>query len=65
VDPWLVVAAVAAGFVGQYLFGDRVALRSVGASRVDRTTRPDLVARVERLARVADLPPPTVAVSDG
>jgi Zn-dependent protease with chaperone function len=64
VDLPLVMGGVAAGFVVQFLFGDRIALRSAGASRVDRDARPDLIARIERLARIAELPPPDVAVSD-
>ncbi|PSP33125.1 peptidase M48 Ste24p [Halobacteriales archaeon QH_10_67_22] len=63
VEPWLVIAAVGAGFGVQFLVGDRVALRSVDARRVDRDRRPDLTARVDRLAQVADVPLPRVAVS--
>jgi heat shock protein HtpX len=63
VEPWLGVGAVAAGFVAQFTVGDSVALRSVDASRVDREDRPELVGRVERLAQVAGVEPPAVAVS--
>lgn len=63
VEPWLAVLVAGGGFAVQFLLGDRVALRSVGAGRVDRADRPDLVARVERLAATADVPAPTVAVS--
>jgi len=50
------------GLVAQFVFGDRFALRSSGARRVDREDQPDLHARVDRLAQRADLPAPDVAV---
>lgn len=63
VEPWLVAGAVAVGFALQVLFGQRVALRSIGAHRVDRESDPELVDRVDRLARQADVPRPDVGVS--
>ncbi|QPV63866.1 M48 family metalloprotease [Halosimplex litoreum] len=63
VNPLLAVGAVAVGFVAQFALGDAVALRSVDARRVDREDYPDLVARVDRLAQVADASTPRVAVS--
>lgn len=63
VDPLVVVAGVALGFAAQYALADRVALRSAGARRVDREARPDLIGRVDRLAQVAGVPTPDVAVS--
>jgi heat shock protein HtpX len=50
--------------LGQFLFSDRLALYSMGASVVDGDEYPDLHARVTRLSRQADLPKPKVAVAD-
>ncbi|MFB6220140.1 MAG: zinc metalloprotease HtpX [Halolamina sp.] len=48
----------------QFLFSDKLALYSMGASEVDRSEYPELHATVERLSQQADLPKPTVAVAD-
>ena len=48
----------------QYFFSDRLALRSMGARRVDPDEYPRLHDRVGRLAQQADLPEPDVAVAD-
>jgi heat shock protein HtpX len=50
--------------LGQFLFSDRLALYSMGASVVDGDEYPELHARVTRLSRQADLPKPKVAVAD-
>ena len=50
--------------LGQFLFSDRLALYSMGASVVDGDEYPDLHVRVTRLSRQADLPKPKVAVAD-
>ncbi|WP_435181580.1 M48 family metalloprotease [Halorussus sp. AFM4] len=63
VDPLLLVGAVVVGFAAQYALGDRVALRSVGARRVDADERPELHAAVTRLSSQLDLPVPDLAVS--
>lgn len=63
-DLWLVAVAVAVGFALQYSFGERMALSSIGARETDRDAHPTLVGHVERLAHQADMPVPTVAVSD-
>jgi heat shock protein HtpX len=63
VELWLVVVGILVGFVAQLLLGDDVALRAVGARRVSADERPELVGRVDRLARTAVLPAPTVAVA--
>ena len=55
-------ALLLVGLAIQYAWGDRFAMRSAGARRVDREEYPDLHARVERLAQRADLPAPDVAV---
>ena len=48
----------------QYFFSDRLALRSMGARRVDPSEYPGLHDRVGRLSQQADLPKPDVAVAD-
>ncbi len=48
----------------QYFFSDRLALWSVGAKEVSPEEAPELHAMVERLAQIADLPKPKVAVAD-
>ena len=48
----------------QYFFSDKLALRSMGASRVEASEYPRLHDRVGRLAQQADLPKPDVAVAD-
>ena len=58
----LFIAAIMAGF--QYFFSDKLALLSVGAREVEPQQAPDLHAMVERLAALADVPKPKVAVVD-
>ncbi len=58
----LVIAAILAGF--QYFFSDKIALLSVGARVVEPQQAPDLHAMVERLAALADVPKPKVAIVD-
>jgi heat shock protein HtpX len=48
----------------QFLFSDRIALYSMGASEVTESEYPELHASVSRLSQQADLPKPTVAVAD-
>lgn len=62
VDRRLLVGAIAVGLVGQYRYGDRIALRSLDARRVTAEAYPALHATVGRLAQQADLPAPDVAV---
>ncbi|AZQ16118.1 zinc metalloprotease HtpX [Halorubrum sp. PV6] len=50
--------------LGQFFFSDRLALYSMGASAVSEEEYPELHAAVSRLSQQADLPVPTVAVSD-
>jgi len=50
--------------VGQFLFSHKLTLWSMGAREVSEEEYPELHAAIERLARQADLPKPTVAVSD-
>ncbi|AGB15187.1 Zn-dependent protease with chaperone function [Halovivax ruber XH-70] len=64
VDRRLLVGAVVAGFVGQYLFGDRLALWSLRARQISEEVGPELHGAVRRLAQQADLSPPDIAVID-
>ncbi|WP_251328835.1 zinc metalloprotease HtpX [Haloplanus pelagicus] len=50
--------------LGQFFFSDRLALYSMGATRVDEGEYPTLHATVGRLCQQADLPKPDVAVAD-
>ncbi len=45
-----------------FFFSDTIALKSMRAKEVDRTTAPDLVTMVERLAKNANLPMPRVYI---
>lgn len=58
------VLVIAAAFaLVQILFGDKIALRSMGAHVTEPHEAPELHARVERLCQLADLPKPRVAVA--
>ena len=48
----------------QYFFSDKLALRSMGATRVEPSEYPGLHDRMGRLSQQADLPKPDVAVAD-
>ena len=48
----------------QYFYSDTLALRGMGARRVDASEYPKLHEQVSRLAQQADLPDPDVAVAD-
>lgn len=56
----VVIVAVMLGL--QYFYSDRLVLWSTGAREVSPAERPDLHAMVGRLAQLADLPKPRVAV---
>jgi heat shock protein HtpX len=58
----MVIAVIMLGV--QYFFSDRLALWSMGAKEVSREQAPELHAMVERLAQIADLPKPKIAISD-
>lgn len=60
---------VALMFVGgfslvQYYLSDKLALRSMGAKRVDESEYPELHQQISRLSQQADLPKPDVAVAE-
>ncbi|WP_053947109.1 zinc metalloprotease HtpX [Halolamina sediminis] len=59
-----IVVVMGLFMAGQFLFSDKLALRSMGAREVDREEYPELHATIERLCQQADLPKPTVAVAD-
>lgn len=59
------IAFIAIALLGvQYFFSDKIALWSMGAKTVSAEEAPDLHAMVERLAQMADLPKPKVAIAD-
>jgi heat shock protein HtpX len=60
----LIVGVMSLFLAGQFLFSDRLALYSMGASRVDEQESPELHATVQRLSQQADIPKPDVAVAD-
>ncbi|WP_435117747.1 zinc metalloprotease HtpX [Halolamina sp. C58] len=62
--PTMIVGVMGLFMLGQFFFSDKLALRSMGAREVDREEYPELHATIERLCQQADLPKPTVAVSD-
>lgn len=58
------VAAVVTFFVFQMLASDKVALAAVGAREVSAEEEPELHAVVDRLCSLADMPKPTIALSN-
>jgi heat shock protein HtpX len=58
------VAAVIAFLVFQLMASDKVALKAVGAREVTPEQEPELHAVVDRLCALADMPKPTLAVSE-
>lgn len=60
----LVVVIAAAALAAQYWFSDRIALFAMHGRVVEREEYPELHAVVDRLCAIADMPKPTVAVSN-
>ncbi|MDG5777931.1 zinc metalloprotease HtpX [Haloarculaceae archaeon H-GB2-1] len=60
----VIVLFMGAFMFAQFFFSDRMALWSMGAREVDEDEYPELHRTVSRLSQQADLPKPTVAVSD-
>ncbi|WP_336000768.1 zinc metalloprotease HtpX [Halorientalis halophila] len=61
----LPILLVMGAFMGaQFLFSDKLALKSMGAREVEESEYPDLYRSIRRLSQQADLPMPTVAVAD-
>ncbi|HET7559533.1 MAG TPA: zinc metalloprotease HtpX [Limnochordia bacterium] len=48
----------------QYFFSDKLVLLSMGARKVSEQDEPELHAMVERLAALADIPKPAVAIAE-
>jgi heat shock protein HtpX len=63
VEPWLVVGAIAVGFAAQYLLGERSALRTVGARRVDPGAYPELHDALVRPSGIVGVETPDLAVA--
>lgn len=61
---WVIIAAFGALALIQYYYGDAVTLKSIGASKVDANTYPDLHSRITRLSQQVGLPLPDIAVAD-
>lgn len=58
------VAAIITFFVFQMVASDKVALKAVGAREVTAEQEPELHAVVDRLCALADIPKPTLAISE-
>jgi len=65
-DPYWIVVAAALGIalVGHYRNATRGILRSVGAVVVDPASGPELFERLRRLAGLADIPVPQLAIAE-
>lgn len=62
--PFFTLVVIAAGLLFvQYFYSDRLVLRAMGARIVNERQAPDLHAMVTRVAALADIPKPQVAVS--
>jgi heat shock protein HtpX len=61
---WVFVAMFGGLAVAQYYYGESITLKSIGASKVDASTHPELHARISRLSQQATLPLPDIAVAD-
>jgi len=59
-----IVGIMSVFLIGQFFFSDKLALRSMGARKVDEDEYPELHRMVGRLSQQADLPKPTVAVAE-
>ncbi|MEU0055437.1 zinc metalloprotease HtpX [Streptomyces sp. NPDC006334] len=60
----LVVVLIAAMFVAQFWFSDRIAMFAMRGRVVEREEHPELHAVVDRLCAMADMAKPVVAVSE-
>ncbi|MFY1676614.1 MULTISPECIES: zinc metalloprotease HtpX [unclassified Streptomyces] len=62
---WVLVVVIAGvALWAQFWFSDRIALYAMRGRVVEREQYPELHALVDRLSAMADMPKPTVAVSD-
>ena len=64
VHPLLVGGGVAGVLGIQAWFGPQTVLRSIGARRIDPGERPAIEAAIDRLARVADVRSPNLAIAE-
>jgi heat shock protein HtpX len=62
ISPLLAIGFAAILNVGLYLFSDRIVLRMTKAKRVSEVEQPELHEMVKRLASIAGLPTPSIAV---
>src|SRR5690606_13507326 len=61
---FITMTVIAAALLGvQYFASDKIALMTMGAREVSPQEAPELHAMVDRLAQIADLPKPRVAIS--
>ena len=60
----LIVVLMSVFLFVQLFFSDKLALRSMGARKVDENEFPELHRTVARLSQQADIPKPTIAVAD-
>lgn len=61
---WIIMPVVGVFLLGQLFFSDKLALYTMGAREVSEDEYPELHASISRLSQQADLPKPTVAVTD-
>ncbi len=62
---WVIGVAIGLGVLwAQWYFSDKLALSAMGARQVSPAEEPELHAMIDRLCALADMPKPTVAVSD-
>jgi len=62
---WFIVLVLVGGLaIFQYFSSDKLALRASGAKVIERSDAPELFDTVERLAAMAELPMPRVAIVD-
>ncbi len=59
-----IVVGMGLFMLAQFLFSDKLALYSMGATEVSESEYPELHRKLTRLSQQADLPKPTVAVAD-
>lgn len=61
---WILLLGIAVLAVLQYYFATPLALKTIGATKIEDDNRLDLQRRVTALAQQADIPVPDIAVSD-
>ena len=62
---WVIVAlALGAGLIGHYAGADKTLLKAAGATLLEQGTEPKLQAMTQRIASLADIPMPRLALID-